>query len=357
MPVAPPDVRDWIERQPEPERAALARTWDAAALARDEAPALEADLEAAWSRLEAALEDEAPPSALRSARPPARAPIALFRGAQAVPPNQGDSLAAQRRTSRQSQPSRGRTGGSDRPASNRQVGAARPGRRWLAGALVAATALVAVVALRPVTVEAEGAVLEVALPDGSTATLAPGSEVSYRRGMWGGTRRVEVEGQVALEVAADGRPFVAETFNAEVEVLGTVFDVLAWPGTETAVALVEGSVRLRSAGGEVVLEPGRVSRVVGEGAPTPPVPVDLEAVTAWQRGGFAVVDAPLEVVAAAVAARFGPTIGLGAGVDAGQRLTLFLPTAETADAVLADVAAYLDLRLQAGPGRYDLLAR
>ncbi len=325
MPVASPDVRDWIERQPEPDRKALARTWDAAALARDfeDAP----DLETAWSRLESALEDAPTP------------PVSLEEG-------QNEALPFPR-----SKPfPRPQPRAANRPASKTR-------RRWLTGALIAATALIALVATRPVAIRADGSVLEVALPDGSTATLAPGSEIQHRRGMWGDTRRVEVEGHVALEVATDGRPFVAETFNAEVEVLGTVFDVLAWPGTETAVALVEGSVRLRSDGGEVTLKPGDVSRVAGRGAPTPPVAVDLEAVTAWQRGGFSVVDAPLEVVAAAVEARFDFEVGLGEGVNPTQRLTLFLPAAETADAVLGDVAAYLGLRLQAGPDRYDLLAR
>ena len=45
------------------------------------------------------------------------------------------------------------------------------------------------------------------------------------------------------------------------------------------------------------------------------------------------------------------------GVDAGRRLTLFLPAADSADVVLRDLAAYLDLRVQAGPDRYDLLPR
>ena len=78
---------------------------------------------------------------------------------------------------------------------------------------------------------------------------------------------------------------------------------------------------------------------------------------AWRDGAFSVVDAPLGSVAAALEARFGRPVRLGPGVDARRRLTLFLPSADSADVVLRDLAAYLDLRVQAGPDRYDVLPR
>ena len=307
----PPDVQDWIGRQAD--RDALVRTWDLAGLAADAPP----DADAAWDRLAAAL--DAAPNA------PTTSPLPRERG-----------------------PDRHPRARADRPL-------ARSRRRAVVAALAAlGVAALAVVVGGSVEVRADGTVMEVALPDGSTVALAPGSEIGYRRGLWGSTRAVSLAGQALFEVSADGRPFVVETAQARVEVLGTVFDVLAW-ADETAVTLVEGSVRLRSDGGAVTLAPGEVSRVVGRGAPTPAVRTDAQAATAWRRGGFAVVDAPLATVAAAVEARFGRPVRLGAGVDAGRRLTLLLPDADSADAVLGDVAAYLDLRLSAGPDGFALL--
>ena len=139
-------------------------------------------------------------------------------------------------------------------------------------------AVAVVIGLRDVTVRAD-ALTELVLPDGSEVTLAPGAEIEYRRGLWGDVRAVRLDGQAAFHVRADGRPFRVETFNATVEVLGTTFDVRAWghaAAPETAVALVEGSVRLADAQGRaVVLAPGQSSRV-GRGAPTmrprPPTP-------------------------------------------------------------------------------------
>lgn len=322
-PTVPADVRQWIERQDAADRADLTRTWEVAGLAAATAEAGPAapDTDAAWARLGARLD--------------------------ATDPVQDGLHAWQRRS---------------RPAAE----PARPVRAFLlrrstvgAGALLAA-ALVAVAVLWPraTTLTAGADVRVAALPDGSEVTLAPGSELRFRRGLGGGERRVALAGQGFFDVESSARPFVVETFNAEVEVLGTAFDVQAWPGApETAVALVEGSVRLRSEAGAVTLAPGQVSRIYGAGAPTPPVAADVTAAAAWRDGGFSVVDAPLASVAAAVEGRYGRPVRLGPGVDGDQRLTLYLPAADSADAVLGDVAAYLGLRLQAGPDRYQLLPR
>ena len=340
-PAPPDDVRRWIDRQAEPERAALARAWDLSGLAAPEAPVADAD--AAWAALERRLDAESAP-----------------------PPHREDPMQVGLRAWQEL----GSAGGAETVhASAAPVRSFLLARRpALVGVALAAAAVVLAAVLWPRTtvIEAGGAVLAVALPDGSAVTLAPGSEIAHRRGLSGDERRVTLEGEGYFDVATDGRPFVVETFNAEVEVLGTEFDVLAWSGAasaETAVALVEGSVRLRPArasdtvrAGGVVLEPGEVARVAG-GAVTPPVAADVAAVVAWRGGGFSVVDAPLGVVAAALEGRFGRPIGLAPGVDAGRRLTLLLPAADSADVVLRDLAAYLDLRVQAGPDRYDLLPR
>ena len=388
-PTPPDDVRRWIDRQAEPERADLARAWDLSGLAAPEAPVADAD--AAWAVLERRLDAEAagtgdqissrqrgkagwgaspptaPPPGLSATSVPHPSPPPVGEGSSnAAPPRPEDVVQAGLRAWQE----RGSTGG----VATARAGAA-PVRSFLlarrpalVGVALAAAAVVLAAVLWPRTtvIEAGGAVLAVALPDGSAVTLAPGSEIAYRRGLSGDERRVTLEGEGYFDVATDGRPFVVETFNAEVEVLGTEFDVLAWSGAasaETAVALVEGSVRLRPArasdtvrAGGVVLEPGEVARVAG-GAVTPPVAADVAAVVAWRGGGFSVVDAPLGVVAAALEGRFGRPIGLAPGVDAGRRLTLLLPAADSADVVLRDLAAYLDLRVQAGPDRYDLLPR
>ena len=300
----PPDLDAWLGRQPDADD--LRQTWSLAALAE---PAHQSDTDAAWARLDAALDA---PTARRAA---------------------------------------------DRPAAR---SATRPRRaRWIAAASAALAAVALVIGLRNVTVYADD-LTDLVLPDGSEVALAPGTEIEYRRGLWGDTRAVRLDGQAAFHVRADGRPFRVETFNATVEVLGTTFDVRAWgqaAAPETAVTLVEGSVRLADARGRaVVLAPGQSSRV-GRGAPIAPAAIDADAVTAWRDGRFTIVDAPLGAVVEAVEAQFDVTVRLGERVDPGRRLTLLLSRADSAQAVLEDVAAYLDLRLQSGAEGYDLLAR
>lgn len=305
MPDLPPDLLAWIDRQPAGDRDGLRQTWALAGTAAPPPP----DTDAAWDRLDILLDA---PTHAASARPAA-----------------------------------------DRPA-------AHPRRaRWAVAAVTALAAVALAVGLRDVTVRADGAVAEVTLPDGSHIALAPGTEIRYRRGLWGDTRRVELAGQALFEIQADGRAFRVETFNATVEVLGTIFDVRAWPDApapETAVALAEGSVRLTAAGESVTLAPGQATRVT-DGAPTAPAAINVASVTAWRGGGFSIVDAPLGTVAQALQARFGRPVRLGPGVDPGRRLTLFLPRADSAETVLRDVAAYFDLRLRLQPDGYDLLVR
>ncbi len=232
-------------------------------------------------------------------------------------------------------------------------------RLWgVVGGGVALALVMMAVAFVPVTASASGGVARIGLPDGSTAALAPGSEISYRRGLWGSARTVTLSGQALFDVQAEGRPFRVETVQAQVDVLGTAFDVRAWPGAaaETAVTVLRGAVRLSGGGASVRLSPGETSVVAG-GSPSAPARADTAAVVAWQRGAFSVVDAPLGAVAAAVEGRFGGAVRLGAGVDPAQRVTLFLPAPRTAADPLGDVAAYLNLRLQAGVGQYGLLTR
>lgn len=306
-PTLPPDVQSWLDAQAPADRPELSRVWAAAGLAEPEP----ADTDAEWLRLDALLDTPGP----------ARRAI-------------------------------------DRPAatSTRTTWA-----RWLTAAALALMALgIGVIGLGDVSVRADTEVAQVVLPDGTQVTLAPGSEIRHRRGLWGGTRDVALAGQALFDVTSDGRPFTVETFDATVEVLGTVFDVRAWPDApapETAVVLIEGSVRFQGrTGAPVTLTPGQSSRTVRSSA-QPPTPADVDAATAWRAGGFAIADAPLGTIAAALEAQFGRPVVLGPRVDPGARLSLFLPDATRADEVLADVAAYLDLRLRIRPTGYDLLAQ
>ena len=86
------------------------------------------------------------------------------------------------------------------------------------------------------------------LPDHSTVYLNAGSTISYTIPFEGDKRSVSLIGEAYFKVTPDSeRPFIISTFNdrLEVKVLGTEFNIEAYPGDGTAyTTLVEGSVSI-----------------------------------------------------------------------------------------------------------------
>ncbi len=84
----------------------------------------------------------------------------------------------------------------------------------------------------------------VALSDGSHIVLNSGSEVKYPEKFGSDGREVYFWGEAFFEIASDPtRPFVIETGDARIKVLGTSFNVKAYPGTGiTEVVVNTGTV-------------------------------------------------------------------------------------------------------------------
>lgn len=226
-------------------------------------------------------------------------------------------------------------------------------RRWRWPAAVAAlvVAVSAVWALRPASITAPaGEVVAALLPDGSRVELAPGSEVRYARGfsaLWGAdTRRLALDGEAFFDVVTDSRPFVVETHDAAVTVLGTRFVVRARAGDlapGTRVVVEEGSVRVDGAEQSVVLAPGQAARVAAD-VPLSAEPSSALRATAWRRGGFAVENAPLADVLAEVERRFGVVAEAGPGVPLDLPMTLYYGADADADVVIHDLSLAAGLR-------------
>ena len=100
------------------------------------------------------------------------------------------------------------------------------------------------------------------LSDGTRAHLNAGSSLKYPvKFLQGMERQVFLTGEVFLEVQKDSaHPFVVNADNLNIQVLGTKFNVTAYPEDDTSdVVLLEGSVKLDSDKGDlnpVVLKPG-----------------------------------------------------------------------------------------------------
>jgi ferric-dicitrate binding protein FerR (iron transport regulator) len=81
---------------------------------------------------------------------------------------------------------------------------------------------------------------EITLPDGSTVKVNANSRIEYPEHFVGNIRKIKLSGEAFFDVTRDTlRPFIIETVHASVEVLGTSFNVTAYP----LAGMVEVNVR------------------------------------------------------------------------------------------------------------------
>jgi ferric-dicitrate binding protein FerR (iron transport regulator) len=329
----PPDLHERLREEPVPERANLEALWERLGSLRrdDEVP----ETGAAWQALQERLaERPSDHSADRSAPSTRPAPKGSTN-------HQADRAPADR---------------APQPAREGE-GAVRSSHRWAGPWTVAAVLLVLVLGgvwawSLPVTVTAPPGERQTAtLPDGSTVQLNSESSLSYARTFraWpfvdAETRGVQLDGEAFFDVRDGERPFVVETADARVRVLGTQFNVRADREAQagTRVTVSSGRVRVasvRNAGAAVVLDtPGQSSSVANATArPSRPEPVDLERALVWRDGGFAVTDRPLTDIVRELERRYGVQIRIDASVqNPSAPLSLYYPTATGVETIVSDL--------------------
>lgn len=86
----------------------------------------------------------------------------------------------------------------------------------------------------------------VTLPDGSHIQLNAGTVFIYPSSFTGGKRTVYLSGEARFSIEKDeNNPFIVNTGNLKVEVLGTTFNVEAYPGSGSiTTTLEEGAVKV-----------------------------------------------------------------------------------------------------------------
>lgn len=132
-----------------------------------------------------------------------------------------------------------------------------------------------------------GGQYKVQLPDGSRVWLNASSSIRFPSTFPASGRRVEITGEAYFDVAKDpARPFTVRFNGSEVRVLGTRFNVMAYPDEGVSkTTLVEGSVSIRNRNAQAMLRPGQQAALMPGGTiETAFRPVE-EAV-AWKDGMF-----------------------------------------------------------------------
>ena len=142
---------------------------------------------------------------------------------------------------------------------------------------------------------ARGEQARVRLPDGSIVYLNAASSLTYPTSFAKLKRRnVSLSGEGYFEVAKDkAHPFVVKTANQEVEVLGTHFNINAYPEQATSkTTLVEGKVAISDKQKHFILSPNE--QAVTTSGKTHVKHVNADNYTAWRDGKFSFDDKTFE---------------------------------------------------------------
>lgn len=131
-----------------------------------------------------------------------------------------------------------------------------------------------------------GGQYRVTLPDGTKVWLNAASKLIYPTAFIGNERKVQLSGEAYFEVAKNrSKPFRIISNNQTVEVLGTHFNINAYPDDKsTKTTLLEGSVKIYKAGQSKLLKPGQVSTVDPTGIEINAA--DTERNIAWKNNEF-----------------------------------------------------------------------
>ena len=90
-----------------------------------------------------------------------------------------------------------------------------------------------------------GTTTTITLSDGTEVLLSANSRLAYHKDFSDEKREVTLVGEARFSVAKDAqRPFIVHTEQLQTQVLGTVFDVKAYPQAQPDVTLYEGRVEV-----------------------------------------------------------------------------------------------------------------
>ena len=156
---------------------------------------------------------------------------------------------------------------------------------------------------------ARGNQYQVVLADGSKVWLNAASSIRFPAYFTGNERKVEITGEAYFEVAKDPtKPFkvfisssLGKLDGAEIEVLGTHFNVNAYPEEEDVkTTLLEGSVKIKRGNNEQMLTAGQQARLTSDTI-TIKKNVEVSQVVAWKDGFFVFDNSDIKMIMRQVA--------------------------------------------------------
>lgn len=127
--------------------------------------------------------------------------------------------------------------------------------------------------------------LALTLRDGTRVWVNSASELTYKENFDRKERRVKLKGEAYFEVAKDAkRPFIVETSNANIEAVGTAFNINSYQSS-TKVSLTEGRLKVSNHDNEIYMQAGSQAEIINKKLRTYPI-VNRAEPTAFKDGYF-----------------------------------------------------------------------
>lgn len=141
----------------------------------------------------------------------------------------------------------------------------------------------------------KGSHYSIYLPDGTLAHLSSASMLKFPETFDSKNRVVEVVGEVFFDVAHnDVCPFIVKTFDVQIQVLGTLFNVCAYDDSKyISATLVEGSIKMAKGDCELMLKPNQKAVALRNVDKIDVENVDAESEVSWIKGNFSFRNEPL----------------------------------------------------------------
>lgn len=144
-----------------------------------------------------------------------------------------------------------------------------------------------------------GGEYQLVLSDGTKVWMNAESTLRYPTVFAEPKREVYLNGEALFEVAKDREhPFLVRTLCQQVEVLGTRFNVSAYPGNKTYTTLVEGCVRVGTESDSVMLKPNQQAVTAAGCSKITTHNVPARLYTSWAEGNYELCNTSLADIVA-----------------------------------------------------------
>ncbi|HEY9543568.1 FecR family protein [Prevotella sp.] len=180
------------------------------------------------------------------------------------------------------------------------------------------------------------------LSDGTRVKLNAGSTIFYPKSFnsYASKREVYLEGEAHFEVSKDAdHPFIVHTGNLSIKVLGTHFNVKAYPNDETiTTTLEEGRVQVAGMNHSEVLEPNEQLLYNRFSGKMRKLLVDSDKYKAWINGDLNFEQAPLRNVLRELGRKYNVEFNVSPSVDMNRTYTMSFKNDERIDEVMTVIS-------------------